>query len=203
MGGQGSGRHVRLTRKTTVGECRQLHVLRLYREGLLQPGYETQWGWYNNNGEVISSILLKTLAEGLELSYSFQSKPAKNMHYLVTIEWTSCNYGGKRPWFSCPKCHKRVAKLYLKNGYFYCRKCHNLTYKRCQESGNRMDEVFNKVYQLRKKLGDNNNSSLFHSPIPDRPKGMHWKTYNKLRYLLLNAEEELIEIERSLLNMND
>jgi len=44
---------------------------------------------------------------------------------LVT---TPCNYGGVRWWLECPKCHKRVAKLYEDNDDFACRICLDLEY---------------------------------------------------------------------------
>lgn len=49
---------------------------------------------------------------------------------IVKITLTICNYGGKRVWFICPKCHKRVGKLFRKPmaQNFYCRLCNDLTY---------------------------------------------------------------------------
>lgn len=49
--------------------------------------------------------------------------------YSVELDTTHCNYGGKRYWFPCPICKKRVAKIYLppKGKYFACRTCNYLT----------------------------------------------------------------------------
>jgi hypothetical protein len=47
---------------------------------------------------------------------------------------TPLNFGGVRWWFSCPRCRRRCAKLYLpRASAFLCRKCHNLTYESCIE----------------------------------------------------------------------
>ena len=48
-----------------------------------------------------------------------------------------------RHWFNCPKCNRRVLKLYLprKENYYACRKCHNLTY-RSQKKRNGFQERF-------------------------------------------------------------
>jgi hypothetical protein len=36
-----------------------------------------------------------------------------------------------RNWFACPKCHRRVLKLYMppRENFYACRICHNLTYR--------------------------------------------------------------------------
>lgn len=61
--------------------------------------------------------------------------------YSVELDTTHCNYGGKRYWFLCPICKKRVAKIYLppKGKYFACRACHYLTYRSCNEHDARVD----------------------------------------------------------------
>src|SRR5438094_5573832 len=30
----------------------------------------------------------------------------------VRISWTPCHLGGERPWFHCPGCSRRIARLY-------------------------------------------------------------------------------------------
>lgn len=66
----------------------------------------------------------------------------------IRLRWTPCNYGGMRPWFLCPDCTRRVAKVYLPetmylrgNAYtqgtlvywFKCRYCYDLTYLQRQQ----------------------------------------------------------------------
>jgi hypothetical protein len=31
---------------------------------------------------------------------------------VVLINWQPCRFGGHRPWWECPWCHRRVTKLY-------------------------------------------------------------------------------------------
>ena len=58
----------------------------------------------------------------------------KDFDYKVQLSTTSCFFGGKRYWFTCPLttdgkiCGKRVAVLYKAGDYFGCRHCYNLTY---------------------------------------------------------------------------
>jgi hypothetical protein len=49
----------------------------------------------------------------------------------IFIRKTSIFNRAVRAWFSCPKCHERVLKLYMpsRKDYYACRKCHNLTYR--------------------------------------------------------------------------
>ncbi len=56
---------------------------------------------------VFSSITYHYDNGGLELSYTCNEQQHR---YLVDVVTTPCNYGGKRYWFNCPKCCKRVAK---------------------------------------------------------------------------------------------
>jgi hypothetical protein len=51
----------------------------------------------------------------------------------IGIEWTPCNYGGTRPWWSCPQCDRRCAIVYAVGVRpFMCRLCANLTYETAQ-----------------------------------------------------------------------
>jgi hypothetical protein len=48
--------------------------------------------------------------------------------YRIPIEKQSCNYGGFRYYFHCPKCTRRMRFLYCSDGLFQCRKCLNVGY---------------------------------------------------------------------------
>jgi hypothetical protein len=47
----------------------------------------------------------------------------------VYFSWTRPQFGGRRPWFLCPLCIRRVALLYLRGERWSCRKCCNLAYR--------------------------------------------------------------------------
>jgi hypothetical protein len=59
------------------------------------------------------------------------------------FSYTRCNYGGDRRWLLCPRCFKRVAKLYrpLDEVLFACRQCHQLTYRSAQCHDARLDRL--------------------------------------------------------------
>ncbi len=78
-----------------------------------------------------------TVEECQRLSIS-QLDFSKVWAYVITINnqtvqlsYSSCNFGGKRVWFRCPKCNKQVGVLYRKplHSLFYCRSCQNLSYE--------------------------------------------------------------------------
>src|SRR6478609_5352946 len=51
----------------------------------------------------------------------FEHKTSGLLHKFG-IQWTRCNFGGRRPWFIC-QCGKRVAKLYDTSSIVACRHC--------------------------------------------------------------------------------
>src|SRR5205823_4765279 len=62
----------------------------------------------------------------------------------VKLDRTKPNYGGVRWWFLCPKCDRRVSRLYRPSYTycFFCRHCHDLTYESAQSSRTRSDKFF-------------------------------------------------------------
>jgi hypothetical protein len=98
--------------------------------------------------------------------------------YRVNVtETPCCHYGGSRKWFSCPYCKSRVGVLYLGNSGLACRKCYRLAYP--TESLTRRDRAMQQAYKANRRLGGCDNDTYADSHV-DKPKGMHWKTYNKL-----------------------
>ena len=49
-------------------------------------------------------------------------------HCTVYLMYTHCFFGGKRAWFTCPLCNRRVGVLYRHDDSLGCRECFNLTY---------------------------------------------------------------------------
>lgn len=87
------------------------------------------------------------------------------------------NYGftKDRPFWLCPQCEKRTAKLYLKDGQFACRDCHKLLYKTDLLSPKQ--RMIARAKKVRRELGGSENLLI---PFPDKPKEMHYKAYAKL-----------------------
>ena len=105
----------------------------------------------------------------------------------VSLEWSACNFGGERPWFVCPGagCGRRMAKLYGPGKYFLCRHCYDLVYESQRE--NRTYRALHKAQAIRERLGGSANMTM---PFPEKPKGMHWRTYERLWWEHHEAEME-------------
>ena len=100
-----------------------------------------------------------------------------------------CRFGGARPYFVCPgivngiACGRRVVKLYGAGAYFLCRHCYRLAYASQREDS--YDRASRRANNIRMRLGGEPGTA---APFPDRPKGMHYKTYERLKSAALNAE---------------
>lgn len=179
MGGTGSGRRQHYSAKDTVEDNRALDVRRWKRAGFLAPGrvFTLQW---SRQGVVAASINVSVGTGWLTLSYRHKGGGVsdwKDESYSVQLVTTPCPMGGERPWFLCPArgCGKRVALLYG-GGLFLCRHCHQLTYPSQREGV--ADRYARKADHIRDRLGWHPG---FLNPAEPKPKGMHWKTYDRLR----------------------
>ncbi len=177
MGGMGSGKHWHEGAKETTNDYRSIDVRRWQRDGLLAPHQAFNWTW-RCNGKIIASILAQMESDQVILSYRHRRSDNewKNEHYPVRLEWTVCNFGGKRPWFLCPAvgCGQRAAILYS-GKTFSCRKCSQLAYPSQRET--RDFRTMRRANRIREKLGWKPGIA---NGIGGKPKGMHLSTFEQL-----------------------
>ena len=149
MGGYGSGRRID-SRKTTESQC-QIDVRVMKKQGALAPGASGNISWWRCDKET-GTIGYRADGKRLILNYQRRQNDGEwqNIEQVITLTWTHPNYGGKRTWFLCPHCCRRVAILYGGN-YFFCRCCHNLSYSCQQES--REDRLMRRARNIRCRLG--------------------------------------------------
>jgi hypothetical protein len=179
MGGVGSGNWYRFNKKTTTNECQSIDVRYLHCNGLLKPGHNFSLRW-SRAGRQTSSIGGVANRDQVTLLYRHRrglGDEWKDVKETVSLTWTACNFGGERPWFICPRtgCGRRVAVLYGPGRYFLCRHCYDLVYESQRENG--MYRALHKAQAIRERL---RGSANMMEPFPERPKGMHWSTYNRL-----------------------
>jgi len=144
------------------------------RGGSRGPGPGTASGW--------ASINVETQRYSLTLKYRSRSygEDWSDVEQRVAIEWTPCRFGGERPWFVCSVaanrvyCGRSVTKLYGAGRLFACRHCYRLAYASQQESAHRRG--LGKSQKIRMRLGGSPNML---EEFPDKPKGMHWRTYER------------------------
>lgn len=97
---------------------------------------------HGGDWQIAFAMYLKEGHLVLRLNYSFTVGREKHKRSpLIEISDTACNYGGRRYWFNCPCCTRRVVHLYMVNGEFACRHCHNLTYASVQPEPKFFDPV--------------------------------------------------------------
>lgn len=95
----------------------------------------------------------------------------------LRLAWTACRYGGRRCWFRCA-CRRRAAKLYLDDiGNFACRHCLGLVYASQREIPRHRGLLL--AQKIRKRLGGSGDIREF---FPEKPKGMHWRTYLRQKH---------------------
>ncbi len=179
MGGLGSGRKYQHGKNTTAGQ-RSLDVRWLHREGMLDK-YCPQSIIWSRAGKTVDSIQIIAHPDNIILKYQYRQhehEAWRHTEYPVMLEWTACRYGGQRPWFLCPAqaCGRRVAILYIGNGgLFTCRHCRQLVYVSQRESD--LDRIIRKADKIRDRLEW---QPGIINPPGGKPKGMHWRTYEKL-----------------------
>jgi hypothetical protein len=183
MGGVGSGYWYRFDKKTTTDECHSVDVRYLHREGLLKPGHWFSLRWLRaerETGSIRGVVSRDSQPEQITLLYRHRSVPGgewEDVREPVALTWTACNFGGERPWFVCPGagCGRRVALLYGPGRYFLCRYCYELVYE--SQSEHKMHRALRRAQRIRERLGGSANMT---KPFPEKPKGMHWRTYERL-----------------------
>jgi hypothetical protein len=178
------------TRRPPTDECHSVDVRHLHRNGLLRTGRSFSLRW-SRAGRQTGSIGGATHDDG-RVTFFYPHRRGmggewEDVKETVPLEWTACNFGGERPWFLCPGagCGRRVALLYGPGRYFLCRYCYDLSYESQRED--KTHRVLRRAQKIRKQLGGSTNMM---EPFPERPKGMHLKTYMRLFWEHHEAERE-------------
>ena len=170
--------------------CRSLDVNRLHREGCLRAGWMGGWQW-TRDGEKVASINLRAEADRLHLSYRvcIGGGEWEDVAETVRIVRVPCRFGGERPYFICPgvvngiACRRRLVKVYVLGRYFLCRHCYRLAH--ASQSEGTWDRTLRRANKIRQRLGGEPGMA---APIPDRPKGMWRRTYERLIEQAYEAE---------------
>lgn len=183
MGGLGSGNWDRHNAKSTTDDYDSIDINYLSRNNLIRNGAAGSLSWsIIRFGEkhVGPSIGYRVSMPENDIPYFrviySNTSTDEDFDYKIYLTSSKPNYGGRRIWFLCPvnKCNKRVGKLYLTNICFACRSCLDLAYSSQNEDLHY--RLLHRAQKIHQKLGG---SGCTFDPVA-KPKGMHWKTYNKL-----------------------
>jgi hypothetical protein len=168
-----------------------IDVRRWQREGRLKPGLSFPYSW-TCEGEPCGSIEVRIESTAVLLSFRVRigyDDEWRSVEQRVPVTWTPCRFGGGRPWFLCTAtsngtyCGRRAAILYLgSSAVFACRQCYRLVYASQLEA--LPYRGLGRARKIRMRLGGG--ADLF-GPFPPRPRGMHQRTYVRLREIYNRA----------------
>ncbi len=184
MGGRGSGRSA--SYGFTVDKCHEYHSIDLAwlrRKGLLIVGRTSTLTW-SRAGQETGSISVECLLEGVRLVYKHRNRSDdwQDVREFVPFVESRTAFGGRRQWFQCLSCRNKCRILYG-GTYFRCRRCHRLKYETQYEPA--FGRAATRALKIRDRLGAKGGLD---EPFPVKPKGMHWKTYQRFE-----AEDERLQ----------
>lgn len=146
----------KLNSKQTVESCLCLSIYWLKNIECLSGNKQVKLNWQINNQHSVQ-IILNFVSADLFICFKHSilndTGEASDFEYQTIMETTSCHFNGKRFWFVCGNCSRRVAKLYLPTSKkrFSCRNCHNLTYNLRKESNKKFTSFLRSTKYKRKR----------------------------------------------------
>jgi hypothetical protein len=180
MGGFGSGRCRWQRKKVTLDASLRLDVRYLKRQDMLQSGsYNMSW---HRRGTPSGNVSIQIVA-GVSMTVSYQclektTEEWQPIEQVVYLAHTACSFGGSRHWFVCPSCSQRMAVVVVDGALVACRHCLRLPYASC--NGDRIDRSVSRRDKYKAKLGGDKG-------LQQRPKGMHHRTWQRLRLQYRNT----------------
>jgi hypothetical protein len=193
MGGYGSGRS---GGGPTVEDGLAINLSKLLKDKLIEPN-TSRWNatliWRNvRTGEETARIgygaHLGDHSGHMRLDYTITRRWSGEkipVAYDVQLSTSRCRLGGWRWWFECPLTGRRVAKLHLPPGAtkFASRHAYRLAYTSQRETPR--DRALSRAFKARGRLGSEGGIGDY---IP-KPKGMRWKTFERLMARVAAAED--------------
>ena len=150
-----------------------LDLARLRRDGVLTPGSTADLSWSGG------------LRLGLVIGpHSLTVSHSSGWRQSIVFDWTATRFDGRRMWLSCPDCGSRRRVLHFA-GRFACRACLDLRYESEYEDG--LSRYLRRFRRLRAKI-----DSTALGTFALKPRGMHWRTYHRLRDLDRQLEKSTL-----------
>ena len=120
----------------------------------------------------------------MTLLYRHRTGPggeSDDVKQTVPLDWTACNFGGKRPWFLYPgvvgdERWAEGSRSFTDRVVTSCAAtAYDLRYESQREG--KTHRALRRAQKIRECLGGSANMT---QPFPEKPKGMHWRTYERL-----------------------
>jgi hypothetical protein len=156
-------------------------------EGRLVPGRRSEapvrlGGVVAGHVEVVAS----PNEDGVRISWQERSRPPVSLFILT--DSTPVHFGGRRPWFLCPRCHCRVGRLYFAGDVLWCRKCLRLTYACQEEWGEWRGSA--RAERILRRLGAHPDEARVLAIPEGKPPRMRWRTYERLVAVVHRAQDK-------------
>lgn len=184
MGGYGSGRQG--GRATVEGTASFIFDIRALTRRGLKSGVLGEitlvWSDYWTDEDFSVGVVVNTSemrCPHIELAHRCRVDQPEVVRYRVRLLTMRPHYGGLRWWFECPHTRRRVAKLCLPLGgwQFWSTRAYDLAYQSQREQQH--ERTLRKLQSIRTALGGPEYTNLM-LPFPPKPKGMWWRTYERL-----------------------
>lgn len=174
MGGIGSGWFGRRSRQATIDESLALDLRRWRQQSLLTPFTCFTLSWASQ-GRSFGPVAVWVGPDRVTVGDT-----------VIGLQWTPGSLGGRRVWFSCPRCQRRCCVLYGATD-IACRACLRLVYPVEREAPARR-----LMRRLRKTIS---RAKIDTSRRALKPKWQRWRTYWRLAGESERAGERLAALE--------
>jgi hypothetical protein len=155
----------------TTDDSLPLDIRLLQRSVQLRRNWSRSIHWTNGHSKCSVGL---TVHGGDFVTISYADGNGGSRFETLDITWTHPNFGGERPWWTCPNCSRRCAIVYALGSHpFVCRLCASLTYVTAQSD--EFTRATRKSLDRQKRIG-----WVLGAPFPSKPKGMHWRTWERL-----------------------
>jgi hypothetical protein len=138
----------RWTTRLCVEDCVHLCVKELRRYGVFAGAFGSQWILNRNNDDrcletIIHFSVIEYPRYALALNITDALGGNGTTRPAIPVTTSVPHFGGRRFWFKCPSCGRRVGRLYRpwEQSKFACRGCHYLTYRTSQTHNKRIDAL--------------------------------------------------------------
>ena len=173
MGSWSSGNHYRERRPTTE-ELHSIHV----RDIADLPLSPNEWSYVMYLD--IPDLRLSRYADTIRFGVATEAEVIPIAD--VRLVHSPRNFGGHQTYFQC-RCGKRITTLYFGDSQIACRQCNGLLYE--SQFNRKHEQPAAKAAKLRSELGG---GPALWKPLPEKPKYMHWETYERITYQILAYE---------------
>lgn len=159
----------------------KLDIDRLIRDDIMRPGEHSicRVTWRTGDGYIRDTA--RTVAEMRPGQYPRLCIEHSDGKQDISLCFAYRHFGGRQWYFTCPKTHDRVRVLWKPPGspYFASRQAFGRQVAYGSQFETPRDRALTAARKIRRRLGGDHWTSILDG-FPAKPKGMRWRTYNRL-----------------------